>query len=59
MLGFLWRLLVGSFQSCPHKWVMLEEGYIHDAPTKNKIGAAYVMRCERCGCIKRKKVSLV
>ena len=60
MIGFLYRLLIGKFTSCDHKWEILKEksvynladdGSYYNFPSYTK----YVMRCDHCGEIKVKK----
>lgn len=57
MLGFLYRILVGSFkvpEPCKHNWETIQEfnikrnGHISDY--------MYVLRCKHCGDIKQKTV---
>lgn len=52
MLGFLWRLIVGRFSSCTHKWEILQWCDVTSHGTK--IGTRYHLQCTHCGNVKKK-----
>lgn len=53
MIGFLYRLIVGTFHRCDHKWDTVEVIQVED-----RVGGVlrrykrYVLRCKHCGEIK-------
>lgn len=54
MLGWLWRMIVGRF-GCEHKWAEVDvKPYErnHEFGGKSQ-GNAYILRCEKCGNMKR------
>ena len=53
MLGWLYRMLIGSFTSCNHKWIILKERPIKDDGLR--IGTVYDCQCEKCGNITFKR----
>ena len=63
MLGWLWRIIFGSFNGCEHKWKIIQEVKklgqrtdIYDDPIGEKfiLGTKYTLQCEKCGDIKFK-----
>ncbi len=57
MIGWLWRLIVGRFTSCHHRWVELERiNWVHNVT--NQLGdQTRVLRCERCGDMKNFRIT--
>ncbi len=51
MITKLWRWLFGG---CEHKWQIIRQGILTD-DHYDAIGTFYIVRCEKCGKIKRKK----
>jgi len=52
MIGLLYRLIIGRFSSCQHKWE------IHDTTrivieNNVAVGTKYHLRCEHCGDMKK------
>jgi hypothetical protein len=48
MLGWLWRMIVGNFYSCPHpQWETVKAGTINEG--SRTTGHYYEMRCVKCG----------
>lgn len=64
MLGWLWRMIVGNFCGCSHKWKIIEEGKVYSynifqsqgKPVET--GKSYILQCEHCGDIKHKEVGV-
>lgn len=54
MLGWLWRMIVGRF-GCEHKWVVAEKHPFEEkfAGTTYATGQLFILRCEKCGNMKR------
>lgn len=56
MIGFLYRLIVGSFP-CRHKWETVEVIQVED-----RVGGVqrrykrYVLRCQHCGDVQSREV---
>jgi len=53
MLGFLYRIIVGSFHICDHEWDIYQEREISDG--HKLIGVRFIMRCNKCGNLKTKR----
>jgi hypothetical protein len=51
MIGWLWRVIVGRFSSCEHKFEVHQEIDVV-SPYGGK-WHAYDLRCEHCGKMKR------
>jgi len=51
MLGWLYRVLVGSFKSCEHKYKIVSQFKITDY-CGNTTAHRYVQQCEHCGKLK-------
>lgn len=49
MIGWLWRLLIGRFTSCDHKWETKEELQYVTKDTRAPAGKRVLLRCEKCG----------
>lgn len=70
MLGWLWRLIVGRFRSCHHRWSVLDKNELklprteaavgwYSGPESGRwrvVGRIYTMQCAHCGNIKSVKV---
>lgn len=52
MLGFLYRIIVGRFYSCKHKWVESERFDISYGLIKSET-TLIVKKCEHCGDLKQ------
>ena len=52
MIGWLYRLIVGSFTHCRHEWETLGKE-ITDESYKKEI--AVMLRCKKCGDVNVKK----
>jgi hypothetical protein len=48
MIGWLYRILIGSFHVCEHQWEILDSGSIVES-RNIKIGVFYNLRCKKCG----------
>jgi hypothetical protein len=54
MIGWLWRVLVGSF-GCEHKWLIHAEIPVYASNNaKRPMAREYHLKCERCGTMTRK-----
>lgn len=49
MIGWLYRLIIGDFQSCQHKWVILEKQQVS---MLDAVWTRYTLQCEKCGNLK-------
>jgi hypothetical protein len=48
MLGWLYRMIIGRFSSCEHKWAKvatLSGKYMHGGGECHR----WIMQCEKCG----------
>jgi len=59
MIGWIWRLLVGKFNSCDHEWETIESSTVQRREDNTRIGKSYVLRCKKCGEMKKKCFNLV
>jgi hypothetical protein len=50
MLGLLYRILIGRFSRCDHKWATIHHGALVGLGGA-KTGDYYHPRCEKCGDI--------
>lgn len=55
MIGWLYRMLIGSFYICHHKWEVLTKVFVVDKISGSKY-VEYNLQCEKCGDIKRTKL---
>lgn len=55
MIGFLYRWIIGSFYICDCSYKIIKSVVIVDEDDV-AIGHKYVLKCEKCGNIKSKKV---
>lgn len=56
MIGWLYRLLVGSFSRCEHKWKTLD--YAEITSDGVRVGRKYYLECTKCGEVKQKRLTL-
>lgn len=56
MLGLLYRLLIGTFKTCDHKWEKVAEFKLYADQGKRMMGVKYVLQCKNCGNIKDKEI---
>jgi hypothetical protein len=54
MIGWFWRIFVGRFTSCRHKWVKSDEVKLLD--DGKVVGYILVLSCGHCGDIKQVKI---
>ena len=53
MLGWLYRMIVGRFSTCEHKWVVLKEVALYeDSLSAAPCGVRYELQCSKCGDLK-------
>lgn len=57
MLGFLYRIFIGTFKSCNHVWEIHSKSNItrisNDPKVHNTIkGTEYILKCKHCGNLK-------
>lgn len=46
VIGWLWRVIVGNFTTCPHDWELLDD---RDIFINEKLaGHSYLYRCKKC-----------
>lgn len=58
MLGLLYRILIGTFKTCDHKWEKVAEFKLYDGEQdKLLIGVKYVLQCKNCGCLDDKRIT--
>lgn len=58
MLGWLWRLFIGRFSSCDHRWTERGTYTIYrDNSCTIPSGNGVVLRCEKCGDFVHRKVT--
>jgi hypothetical protein len=55
MLGWLWRVIVGRFNGCTHKWKLISETGVVPYEGALPYYRKYVLQCEHCGNLKNKK----
>lgn len=53
MLGWLYRMIIGSFKGCQHKWVVIADIRLA-VPDKMDLTSGFQrdLQCEKCGNIK-------
>ena len=58
MIGWLWRVLVGRFQQCEHKWKYqnVVKVFDIDVSCKNPAETRIILQCEKCGDIVSRRV---
>ena len=57
MLGFVWRVLVGRFTSCSHKWTIKESAAVQNWKDE-EVGKIFVLQCEKCGEITTRRADI-
>lgn len=57
MIGLLYRLVIGKFTSCSHKWETIDYAILHNEEGVS-VGRKYYLKCTHCGYIKQKKLIL-
>lgn len=55
MIGWFWKLLVGSFHSCQHEWKIVGECNVVD-DSGTKVAYKFYQQCTKCGDLKSKVV---
>ncbi len=50
MIGWLYRLIVGTFKQCPHEWETIKQGHVITQGIGHT-GRWYDLRCKKCGKI--------
>lgn len=59
MIGWLYRMILGRFDACEHKWATFSEINLSPRGRPEKYaGTIYGLRCEKCGDIKQRYVGL-
>ena len=58
MLGWLCKIIIGSFSSCAHEWETINEAPIEDVKAKVITGRLYVLKCKKCGDIQQRSISV-
>lgn len=54
MLGWLYRMIIGRFSRCEHKWETADTATLSGGHGAR--GVRYILRCERCGDIKKRDI---
>jgi hypothetical protein len=54
MLGFIYRMIVGSFTSCKHQWQHKDGLKVVD--NEEVFAIIYIQSCKHCGKISQTKV---
>lgn len=49
MIGWLYRMIVGRFDSCRHNWETIGKGEVCRVSDGAVIGHRYDLRCKSCG----------
>lgn len=53
MIAWLYKLIIGNFSHCKHKWQINQEYDVFQGETKGlPIRKGYILQCEKCGDIK-------
>ena len=47
MIGWLYRIIIGRFTSCEHKWEILETRHLMTGP--NRHITQHIQMCKHCG----------
>lgn len=47
VIGWLWRILIGRFTSCEHRWETMEKG--QEQIDGRCIGYFVCLKCDKCG----------
>jgi hypothetical protein len=55
MLGLIYRLIVGRFNSCQHEWEVKQTYTLTYEWRGNQL--VYVMQCKKCGDLKNHKIT--
>jgi len=59
MLGWLYRMIVGRFTSCSHKWVIYKTIQIFSSNQDREANIPcrhdYMLLCSKCGILEYKK----
>lgn len=55
MIGWLWRVLVGNFNQCEHKWKLHTSVTVRDEDD-DVVANKLVLQCEKCGDLKVKRI---
>jgi len=58
MIGWLYRIIIGSFSSCSHEWETISQAPITHVRTQTLIGAVYVLKCGKCGDIQQRNIEV-
>lgn len=59
MLGWIWRVIVGHFDRCEHKWEIISEMETQSRERPGvTAGQIYGLRCEKCGDITQRYVGI-
>ena len=53
MIGFLWRIIVGRFSSCQHKWNQFDTVSVFSWNSDRPIYYDYHQKCEKCGKLQK------
>jgi len=57
MLGWLWRVLVGRFSRCDHKWDVAEVRRVTDRIDGGESRyQRYVLLCQKCGDVQSRDI---
>lgn len=53
MIGWLWRLIIGHFNTCKHDFEIIREVNIYKSETsKLPVGNKFILQCKKCGDLK-------
>lgn len=56
MLAFLYKLIIGNFNTCKHEWETISKCDMYENTYSTmSLGVKYTMCCKICGEIKSKK----
>ena len=58
MLGFLYRLFIGTFKSCDHVWEINEKYETQRISSGAIKGTEYILKCKHCGNMKRESFQI-
>lgn len=61
MIGWIWRLIVGRFSRCDHKWKILHSleyarsSKSTEGHTRKIEGMQHTLQCEKCGDLMKRE----
>ncbi len=62
MIGWIWRMIVGRFSRCDHKWKIIQSlEYMKrsesiEGHTRRIEGMQHTLQCEKCGDLMKREI---